>query len=107
MPAVDVADERLEPDAQRLAGQVVEIGGVLDEQDDRPVGFDHPAEPRPERRAGRDRQRARDVVGGMVARRARVDDAAARDRGRSSSPSPDSGAISGTIAAEQRAARPG
>ena len=58
--AVDVADDRVEPDAQRLARQVVEVGGVLHEEDDRPVGVDDPAEPRPERRPGRDRQRARD-----------------------------------------------
>ena len=72
--AVDVAEERLEPDAQRLAGQVVEMGMVLDQEDDRPVRLDDPAEPRPERRARRDRQRAGDVLPRMVARRARIDD---------------------------------
>ena len=66
--------------------------GVVDEQDERPVGIDDPAEPRPERRAGRDRHRARDVAGGMVARRAQVDEERVATEGALERRRPDSGA---------------
>ena len=94
--AVDVPDERVEPDAQRLAGQVVEVGGVLRGQDDRPVGFGHPAEPRPGRGAGRI-----DSEPGMCSaawsRGERVSTMSGSRPRALSSPSPDRGGTSGTV----------
>ena len=72
-PTADMADDRLEADPRRLPGEVVEVGLVVDEQDDRPIRVHHPAEPCPERRAGRDRQRARDALVGVGLGRPRVD----------------------------------
>ena len=72
-PTADMADDRLEADPCRLPGEVVEVGLVVDEQDDRPIRVHHPAEPRPERRAGRDRQRARDALVGVGLGRPGVD----------------------------------
>ncbi len=47
---------------------------MIHDQDDRPVGVDQPAEPRPERRGGRDRQRARHVGDRVSLGLSRVDD---------------------------------
>ena len=82
-PAPEVAEDRaLGTDPQRLADRIVPIVRPLEDQDERPVRVDDPAEPCPERGAERDRLRARRVRDGMVGRRAQVEEqGAGRERG--------------------------
>ena len=58
-----------------LADRVIPLAVGTEDQDQRPIRIrDDPAQPRPERRAGRDRERARNVGDGMLGRRAQIDE---------------------------------
>jgi hypothetical protein len=73
-PAIEIADDLLVPDAQRLPDQPVPVVERLDQQHQRTVVRDHPPEPGPERAAGRDGQRTGRVARGVSLGRARVDE---------------------------------
>src|SRR4029077_12542949 len=63
----------IEADAQRLPRQVVERVRVVYQEDHRPIRVNYPAEPRPERRTGRDRDRIGDVCPSMRRGRPGID----------------------------------
>ena len=54
--AGDLARQAIEADPEGLAREIVQIGWSIDEQDDRRVRVDDPAEPGTERDSGRDGQ---------------------------------------------------
>src|SRR5207249_11419014 len=74
-------DGALGADPEGLADRLVPIGRALEDEYDRTVRLDDPAEPGPERWPERDRLRARSVGDGVVGRRTEVEEeSAARDR---------------------------
>ena len=79
-PGVDaagqLADEVFVADVEALADELVAVLVVVEDEHERPVRVDEPAEPAGERRPQRVGHRAGDVAGGERGDRADVDDGA-------------------------------
>ena len=77
-PAGQLADEPFVADVEALADQLVPVLVVVEDEHERPVRLDEPAEPAAKRRSQRVGQRAGEVPGGERGDRADIDDHATR-----------------------------
>ena len=78
MPPVELAGEVLVADVEALADQLVAVLVVVEDEHDRPVRVDEPAEPAARTPAATRSTATRDVPGRERGDRARIDDHATR-----------------------------